>query len=99
MNRRNITMHPAVSHALRYGTTDPALKALVSIRHNSSMAAQAVRNMREDVEATGYTTSQGAPRFDEARRLREALEAGTLPADLAEMVKVRLSSFQKAAAQ
>ena len=93
MNRRQITMHPAVSRAMRNGTTDTALQALIAIRRHASQAAKSVVNAREDVAATGYTHSQGAPKFDEAKRLRIALDAGTLPADLAEMVATRLASF------
>lgn len=99
MNRRSITMHPAVSRAFSNGTTDPALLALIAIRRHASQAAKAVVNAREDVAATGYTTSHGAPKFDEAKRLRAALDAGTLPEDLREMVAARLASFQQEAAR
>lgn len=62
---RQITMHPAVQQALRYGTTDPALKAL---------------------------TAFGRDADPEHRRLRTALDAGTLPADLHAMVAARLAA-------
>lgn len=92
-----IVKHPAVSRVYANGpkiellTDNIALQALCRLRRMRGNAKRAIQNAREDVMATGYTTSVAAmPRQSLEREcLLTAYGRRTvdLPADLAELVQ------------